>query len=474
MTNSKNSKEIYELAEKIALDDFDKLEEQHEFSHTYTRKKKLFMEEMKLKDGQPQKKRKRHRMLIAAACLLIGMPTTVFGAVKVYNMIVQKQNYEVNVSVTNKDSKKIDKWYKLKVDKLPENMEAIDDSAMKYSFKDNYAMGGFSFALWRVGGNADFQTLYSKSYEEKEINGRKAVIVHKETGNNNVMFDRKVFLFFEKEGIMLESFIGSDINEEQMMDVLGNISLEPTSKEKASHITDYDKKYFSQADEPKKTKVIPLKKDSKQLFSVGKKAPVTIIMDNSQIEYVIERVEVFDSIKDFKQENFNEFGLDKLSKSKALDQTGKLIPYRRDEYKVGNGKDSIDKLVESKLVNPKFVYLTTTVKNIGKKSTEEIYMHPSIKLLKSEGNAWNYAERDGIAEKNIMTGEVDYLEPHGDGKSFYNIGSISPGQTMKVNLGYFVDEDKLDSIFLDAFHYSGFGGTENMNAKNRWWFDIRQ
>ncbi|MCC0760955.1 MULTISPECIES: hypothetical protein [Bacillus] len=53
MTNSKNSKEIYELAEKIALDDFDKLEEQHEFSHTYTRKKKLFMEEMKLKNGQP-------------------------------------------------------------------------------------------------------------------------------------------------------------------------------------------------------------------------------------------------------------------------------------------------------------------------------------------------------------------------------------------------------------------------------------
>ncbi|EOO14090.1 MULTISPECIES: ECF-type sigma factor negative effector [Bacillus cereus group] len=474
MTNSKNSKEMYDLAEKIALDDFDKLDEQHEFSHTYTRKKKLFMEEMKLKDGQPQKKRKKHRMLIAAACLLIGMPTTVFGAVKVYNMIVQKQNYEVNVSVTNKESKNIDKWYKLKVGKLPENMEAIDDSAMKYSFKDNYAMGGFSFALWRVGGNSDFPTLYSKSYEEKEINGKKAVIVHRETGNKDLMFNRVIFLYFEEEGIMLQSYIGNDINEEQMIEVLGSISLEPTSKEKSSHISDYDKKYFSQ--EGKTTKVIPLKKDSKRLFHIGQKVPVTIeqITDNSKLEYVIEKVEVFDSIKDFKQENFNEFGLDKLRENKTLDQMGKLIPYRRDEYKIGNGKDSIDKLVESKLVNPKFVYLTTTVKNIGKKPTEEIYMHPSIKLLKSEGNAWNYAERDGIAEKNIMTGEVDYLEPHGDGKSFYNIGSISPGQTLKVNLGYFVDEDRLDSIFLDAFHYSGFGGTENMNAKNRWWFDIRQ
>ncbi|EPC8422184.1 MULTISPECIES: DUF4367 domain-containing protein [Bacillus cereus group] len=474
MTNSKNSKEIYELAEKIALDDFDKLEEQHEFSHTYTRKKKLFMEEMKLKDGQPQKKRKRHRMLIAAACLLIGMPTTVFGAVKVYNMIVQKQNYEVNVSLTNKDSKKSDQWYKLKVGKLPENMEAIDDSAMKYSFKDNYAKGGFSFILWRVGKDSNFKTLYSKSYEEKEVNGKKAVIVNKENGNNNLAFNREVFLFFEKEGIVLQSYIGNDINEEQMVDVLGNISLEPTSKEKASHITDYDKKYFSEESKPKKTKVIPLKKDSKRLFHIGQKVPVTIIMDNSKIEYVIEKVEVFDSIKDFKQENFNETGLGRLSENQALDQAGQLIPYRRDKYKIGNGKDSIDQLVESKLVQPKFVYLTTTVKNIGKQATEEIYMHPSIKQLKFEGNAWKYAGKNGIAEKNIMTGEVDYLEPHGDGKSFYNIGSIRPGQTVNVKLGYFVDEDKLDSIFLDAFSYSGSSGTENMNEENRWWFDIRQ
>ncbi|PEF12773.1 anti-sigma factor [Bacillus thuringiensis] len=474
MTNSKNSKEIYELAEKIALDDFDKSEEQHEFSHTYTRKKKLFMEEMKLQGEQQQKKSKRNRMLIAAACLLIGMPTTVFGAVKVYNMIVQKQNYEVNVSLTNKDSKKSDQWYKLKVGKLPENMEAIDDTAMKYSFKDNYANGGFSFVLWRVGGNSDFPTLYSKSYEEKEINGKKAVIVHRETGKKDLMMDRVVFLFFEEEGIMLQSYIGNDINEEQMVDVLGNISLEPTSKEKASHITDYDKKYFSEESKPKKTKVIPLKKDSKRLFHIGQKVPVTIIMDNSKIEYVIEKVEVFDSIKDFKQENFYELGLGILSRNQALDQGGQLIPYRRDKYKIGNGKDSIDQLVESKLIHPKFVYLTTTVKNIGKQATEEIYMHPSIQVLKSKGNVWNYAERDGIAEKNIMTGEVDYLEPHGDGKSFYNIGSIRPGQTVKVNLGYFVDEDKIDSIFLDAFRYSGSSGTENMNEKNRWWFDIRQ
>jgi hypothetical protein len=464
---------MYDLAEKIALDDFDILDEQHEFSDTYTHKKKLFMEEIKMNGGQLQAKRKRNRILIAVACLLIGIPTTAFGAVKVYDMIVQKQNYEVNISVANKIFKKRDSWYKMRVGYLPENMEAYESLAMKYSFKDNYANGGFSFILWRLGKNSDFQTLYANDYEEKEINGRKAVIVNKDTGNKNVMFDRQVFLLFEEEGMMIQSYVGIDVSDEQMMKVIKNISLEPTTEEKASYTVDYDGALFSKAKEPTESRVIPLKKDSNQLSSIGQTIPVTI-NEVDRLEYVIEKVEVFDSIQDFKQVNFNELGLGILSENKVLDQEKKLLPYKRDAYKVGNGKDSINELIESKKVNLKFVYLTTTLKNIGKQATEEIYMQPSIRDLKSDKNAWNFAGEVGIAEESIMTGEVDYLEPHGNGKGFYNIGSILPGQTMKINLGYFVDEDKLDSIFLDAFHYSGSGETENMNAEDRWWIDIRQ
>lgn len=58
---------------------------------------------------------------------------------------------------------------------------------------------------------------------------------------------------------------------------------------------------------------------------------------------------------------------------------GKLLLYRWDEYKLGNGKDLIDILVDLKLVNVKFVYLIIIVKNIGKKLIEEIYMYLFIK-----------------------------------------------------------------------------------------------
>ncbi|MCR2820058.1 anti-sigma factor family protein [Lederbergia panacisoli] len=433
-----------------------------------TRRKRTALAESK--GGQQSVKPKKNRILIAAACLLIALPTTAFGAAKAYDMLVQKQGYEVNISVLNKIFNKKDSWYKMNVGYLPDNMEANDSLAMKYSFKDNYANGGFSFILWRLGKNSDFQTLYANNYEEKEINGRKAVIVTKDTGNKNVVFDRQVFLLFQEEGIMLQSYVGNDVTDQQMMKVMEGISLESTTEEKATYTVDYDGSLFKE-DKPTKSRVIPLKKDSNRLFSVGQTVPVTI-NEVDKLEYVIEKVEIFDSINDFKQGNFSD--LEILRENKALDQTNKLVPYNRDVYKVGNGKDTVDELVESPLVNLKFVYLTTTVKNTGKKATEEIYMHPSLQVLKSEKNGWNYAGEEGFAVESIMTGKVDYLEPHGNGKSFYNIGSIPPGETMKINLGFFVDEDKLDSIFLDAFHYTGFGNTENMNAKDRWWIDIRQ
>lgn len=119
--------------------------------------------------------------------------------------------------------------------------------------------------------------------------------------------------------------------------------------------------------------------------------------------------------------------------------------------------------------------MTTTIKNKEDNATEDIYMHPSLQVLKFENGGWIYAQTAGLLEETAMTTEVDYLEPHGEGKSFYNIGSILPNQTKEIKIGFFVDKDKLDSIFLDAFNYSGSSGeSEDLNRENRWWVDLRQ
>lgn len=485
MTNLQDSKKMYDLAEKIALDDFERLEGHHEFSDTYKHKKKLFLEEIKAKSEQPKAKPKKRRLLIAVASILIAIPTTALGAVKAYEMIVQKQNYEVDISVTNTDKNSEDKfasennenkWYKLQLNYLPENMEEVPNTdGLKFSYKDNFAKGGFSFALMRIERDSDFQALYASDYKEKEINGRKTVIINRDT-------TKEVYILFEKEGIMIDCFVMSDVNEDVMMKVLENISLVPTTEEDASPIA-----YINHENNiSEENKVIPLNKDSDRIFNIGEGVPVTIesLVKGSNgttdkldsLEYTVEKVEVYDSIKNFDQEAFNETGLNFLNNYGAMDQENNLVPYKRNVYKLGNGKETVDELVDSQSMNVKFVYLTTTVTNTSKHETEEIYMHPSLQVLKSEGNSWIYNSNAEISEGTIMSGEVDYLEPHGSGKSYYNIGTMQPGETKKISLGYFVDEDKLDSIFLDAFHYSGYGPgkTEDLNAEDRWWIDLRQ
>ncbi|MFS7401263.1 hypothetical protein [Carnobacterium maltaromaticum] len=466
MTNLKNSNDTKNLAEKIALDDFDQLDKEHLFSDSYLTKKQLFMDEIKNKKPEIDSKKNKKRFLITAACLLLSIPTTAFAASKIYELIVEKQNYEVSVSVKNPTSPNQEHWYQLVINNLPPEMEVMKyTDNMKYSTKGNSEQGGLSFNLWKLDGNSNFSSLYSSNYTEMEINNRKAVIVTKE---NNSDFNRHVFLMFQQEGVMLESYIGSDISEEQMITILNGVALKSVSKEQASPISEYNSALMGTTYNLVEPTVIPLKENSKQLVKIGQKIPIQL---ENKLEYTIGKIEVFDSIDGFDLENFNEYGLSVLNKHKALNHN-QFIPYQRDIYKLGDGKESINQLVDSKKAKLKFVYLTTTIKNKEDKSTEDIYMHPSLQVLKFENGGWIYAQTAGLLEETAMTTEVDYLEPHGEGKSFYNIGSILPNQTKEVKVGFFVDEDKLDSIFLDAFNYSG--NSEDMNRENRWWVDLRQ
>lgn len=463
-----NSKKFKDLAEKIALNDFDTVDEEHIFSDSYLTKKQLFMREIKKTTQETHSKRSKKRFLITAACLLLAIPTTAFAATKMYELIVQKQNYEVTVSVNKSAAPKKDTWYQLVLNNLPSQMEVVKHTdSMKYSIKRNPEKGGISFNLWKLGENSDFSTVYSSGYQELEINHKKAVIVTKDKGD----FNRQVFLLFEEEGLMLESYIGSDISEEEMLTVLKGISLKPVSKEQASPISEYNQDLLGTKGNLSEPTIIPLKENSKQLVKIGQQIPIQL---ENQLEYTVEKVELFNSIKGFDLAEFNEFGLSVLNERQALTQDN-FLPYQRNVYQLGDGKESVDTLVDSKQTNLKFVYLTTTIKNKEDKATEDIYMHPSLQVLKFENGGWTYARTAGLFEETAMTTEVDYLEPHGEGKSFYNIGSISPNQTKQVKIGFFVDEDKLDSIFLDVFNYGGTSGQlEDLNQENRWWIDLRQ
>lgn len=71
-----NLKEFKNLAENIALNDFDTLDEEHIFSDDYLTKKQLFMQEINKTTQETHSMKNKKRFLITAACLLLAIPTT--------------------------------------------------------------------------------------------------------------------------------------------------------------------------------------------------------------------------------------------------------------------------------------------------------------------------------------------------------------------------------------------------------------
>ena len=79
---------------------------------------------------------------------------------------------------------------------------------------------------------------------------------------------------------------------------------------------------------------------------------------------------------------------------------------------------------------------------------------------------------------------MDYLDSHGEGDSYYQLPTIQPNEKRTIHVGYFVDEDQLDKMFLNVFYYGGssqvenndgsFSEVEDLGASDRWWIDIRQ
>lgn len=138
-----NLKEFKNLAENIALNDFDTLDEEHIFSDDYLTKKQLFMQEINKTTQETHSMKNKKRFLITAACLLLAIPTTAFAAAKIYELIVQNQNYEVTVSLNSSAIPKKDTWYQLVINELPSQMEVVKNTNnMKYSVKGNQKKWG--------------------------------------------------------------------------------------------------------------------------------------------------------------------------------------------------------------------------------------------------------------------------------------------------------------------------------------------
>ncbi|MFI3605826.1 hypothetical protein [Vagococcus fluvialis] len=454
-----------EIAKKIALEEFNKEHKYHEFSSDYEKNKNKFLSSI---DKKKSKKWTVQKIIVAAIALIIIIPTTVFAANELYQWYVTQKEYKLTLSVDGNDTKE-STYYKLELGYLPDTMKESNHKD-KYSYSDNYDRGGFSFKLWKVKDQAEFISLDTQDYKEVTYGNNEGILVTKVgfglTKEDD--FSRLVYLFFEKEGYVIETYVGNDVPDEDLEKVLANLSLKETTKENATFAIDYEEYKKDFENEPENDGLA----DSKLLASSSNIAKIGETISVNSFNFTVDSVEILSHIKNLDISNFNDFSIERMEEKQVLSEDLTLKPYIQNIIKRGNGETSVDEIIGETTTTPKFVYITGTLENPTNSKIDDIYLQNSPQLLQQEGKYFIHSdEPEEKTDFSTYSREVDYLDNHGEGKSFYKLPVLNPKEIRTIHFGYFMDEDQLDKMLLPVFNYSN---QEDLSDENSKWVDIRK
>ncbi|UUV98947.1 hypothetical protein [Vagococcus luciliae] len=462
--NEKHEQEILEeVANRIAEEEFDKEQEIHHFSSTYQSNKQNFLKKVSTKKSKTKFGLKRVLMIAIISIVLI--PTTIYASKEIYQWIVTKNNYELNLSLYDNKKYNHDHFYKLKFDYIPIDMIEDGDSN-KFSYKGNLDSGGISFVLWQLSGKDDFKELYTKDYKELTINHHPSIVIKKNMMNSgDIQFDTIVYLFFEKEGYVLQAYISNDVKESEWKKMLEKVSLGETNEKDATHYGILSKDLFK-GKQPEKNYYLP--KNSSNIHKIGD-AVNTKVYDTQEVLFTVKSATVMDNIKLLDKNNFNSNSYEQLKDKQLIANDGELLPFNQKIIKKGDGIQTLDEVVGERKVKTKFVYLTVTIENKSKKTIKDLYFQNRLYLLEDSKKGLSVAKEE--VDFTPYSGEVDYLDRHGEGKSFYKMPDIKPGEKRAIKLGYFVDSTQPSKMFLPVLYYDDI---EKLDAKGLEWIDIGQ
>ena len=291
-----------------------------------------------LKNAVKKEIRKKHRKktkymkaAAVAACVLIVAPTTIYGKeIQRFFQSKWKQNiFRMEVQVTKEKKSKQNVSLDTRNLKQYEVTKEKSKNETWYAFKNQKINNKDFYArLIKVD-----QTIKKKffvndveKYSEEEISGNKVLILS--MNNIDGKKDHKVYIFYEKEGYILE-IPSCELSKNQILNTVKNITVQECSKKDAD-------KGISLTKYLKEQKGI---KENKKLLSkqsVAKKQEVSKGYEDG-ITYQIQKIKVCDSVKGLSSENKKWRNNAQSQLRKITDKKGKLESYQRKTIIYGNG-----------------------------------------------------------------------------------------------------------------------------------------
>ena len=506
---------LRDIGEQSAVEEFDWIGQEHNFSEKYKKQKEALMAKTSFKGEKvvPMKRKwsRTVKAMVASVAVLILLPATVFAAYKLYTISVKDENYAKQVMVAgvpanvDKEIKPVD----VKVGYVPEGLEntspmsegieemgplSEDDAPYgQWENPQNQAQW-MSLKLIKVDINAEYLLQDLGDKQEFDFANGTHALLGKELRNYDDTSQAAIYLgavFYDEQGYIIE-VRANGIGEEELKKVMDNIVLEETAgkgiaaeslakRTKAienaeKRRTEFDnartgsidehniygeQEVFSRmmnynyfrVDEAQGNEFIPaLDEADLPEFSQG------------EFEITVDEIKVLNSATEIKKEDVE---LPALYSTDFVDEEGNLVPYERE---FGEWGDGVNKPIwtpsgETELANRKLLSLKVKIKNkTGENAGTQI--QPVLVHLRENGGTYERILKRSYRE--FMEAVSLYsMDIHGEGNHFTYI-EFAKDEEKVITMTFFVDEDELNSAFLL------FEGLNQEDVTNYQYVDVRQ
>ena len=469
-------------------------------------------EESKIKELHDERNKNsaspRRRAAIAAvvfACILL-IPGMVYAAVRLahradiqsegsYGAKVSFEVEESNETTVPEVTESIETAYVLP-DPIPLYRRVVDYSpeGMSWSTRDQYHIyddedpdhRAFAFFGIVFDGGSIQDALLIKNVVERQIltiGEREAVYIRLADKLNGNPWNQRIYLLFPEQHYMLETIFTDGISVEEAARVVGSVHLEETGetvkREQAWTWTDmiadntgreevYLANAYEIADDSRIRTTTIGGTEETTVFTRGAMGDITVRLDD---------VRISDDLSLLDPEFVNQELWD------AADEDGVLLPAEVRFVRMGDGVDTVDTVVASKMVEQKLVYLTLTYTNTSGKDLDGILFFDSLCFLTHEdGKFLNYVQPCPgdesysyiLRSHGLIMETMHYFDiwgMTGDGGNHFD--EFRAGDSVTIHVAFVVDEELLPYMYLCVDGTGSLMAALNNQGKVTV-FDIRQ
>ena len=384
------------------------------------------------------------KIVIAIVLIFAVLPSTMFGAVKMYTVIAQRVGV-FGIAFDVEINENVPEYLKMKIDVPKGFKEQPNSGGLKYDRDTEEWVFGFTIMPMRFYESVDYTALETnvKDYNKMKISSRESFEL---IGTDDYQGLARYYVWYEEANVLMLIFRGETVTDEELETFVDSISFEKGSD--ADHDTFFEPENSQEQNEvlyyeyERNYEEIPL--NTKVVFAGYNESAQE---GGLEVKSEITDVRVTDNLSDVDKGDINPL----FASEKLVDSKGKLLSKEVEIWQNGDGIETESKLISCERMNQSLVLVDIKYENTTDKEVE-IYIPHRLETLTKEHDRYVSSTiidryQDVTASAYCDT-EVFCLSSHGVSQKDFYIPTLKPNETKTITLGFRCVDEQLKNAYI--------------------------